>query len=67
MDEQQEAALQKIMETGIVDTNRIFNDGMRLDEGLKGFLTRLDEVFSSEKTDPQMIQSLLSSMPSNGH
>lgn len=65
MDEQQEAALQKIMENGISDTNRIFSDGMRLDEGLKGFLAHLDEVLSCGKADPQMIQSLLNRIPGN--
>lgn len=63
MDERQEAAMQKIMETGITDTNRIFNNGMRLDEGLRGFLKRLDAVFAEEHADPQQIQELLNKMP----
>ncbi|WP_430460038.1 hypothetical protein ACQUQU_12560 [Thalassolituus sp. LLYu03] len=63
MDERQESAMQKIMETGILETNRIFNDGMRLDKGLKEFLRKLDEVFASGHADPQQIRMLLDSMP----
>lgn len=63
MDERQEAAMQNIMETGITDTSRIFNNGMRLDEGLRGFLKQLDAVFAEEHVDPQQIQELLKKMP----
>ena len=62
MDERQEAALQKIMETGIVDTNRIFNNGLRVDENVRGFLQKLDDIFADEHADPQKIEELLQSM-----
>lgn len=63
LDEHQEAALQHIMETGISDTSRIFNNGMRVDEGLRGFLQQLDQVFAEEHADPQKIRALLDRMP----
>lgn len=63
MDERQELALQKIMETGIVDTNRIFNQGMRMDEGLREFLEQVDNVFCSGSVDHAKLDRLLSAMP----
>lgn len=66
MDEHQEAALQKIMEHGILDTNRIFNDGMRLDRGLKDFLNQVDTVFSQGHVDADNLQALLKQLPGGG-
>tara|TARA_R110001583_G_scaffold189054_1_gene351667 strand:+ start:1066 stop:2247 length:1182 start_codon:yes stop_codon:yes gene_type:complete len=63
MDERQELALQKIMETGIVDTNRIFNQGMRMDEGLREFLEQVDNVFCSDSVDHTKLDRLLNAMP----
>jgi CheY-like chemotaxis protein len=63
MDERQELALQNIMETGIVDTNRIFNQGMRMDEGLREFLEQVDNVFCSGSVDHAKLDRLLSAMP----
>ncbi|MCA6126652.1 response regulator [Thalassolituus oleivorans] len=63
MDERQELALQKIMETGIVDTNRIFNQGMRMDEGLREFLEQVDNVFCSDSVDHAKLDRLLNAMP----
>jgi len=66
MDENQEAALQKIMENGILDTNRIFNDGMRLDRGLKDFLNQVDVIFKSDHVDAEHLQTLLEQLPGGG-
>ncbi len=66
MDETQEAALQGIMERGISDTNRVFNEGIRLDEGLRSLLQQLDDIFSAGQIDPQKIGELLEKMPA-GH
>lgn len=63
MDERQELALQNIMETGIVDTNRIFNQGMRMDEGLREFLEQVDNVFCSDSVDHAKLDRLLNAMP----
>lgn len=61
MDEHQEKALQTIMETGIVDTNRIFNEGMQLDRGLKDFLNQVEHLFNAEHIDASQLQRLLQS------
>lgn len=66
MDERQEATMQNIMETGIVETSRVFNEGMRVDEGLSAFLQQVDQVFSAEHVDPQKVQALLDMMPKTG-
>ena len=62
MDENQEKALQDTMEQGIVNTNRIFNEGLKVDENLKHFLQELDEVFNSETVDPGQLKALISHM-----
>lgn len=59
MDEHQERALQKIMETGIIDTSRIFNGGMQLDRGLKEFLHEVERLFSEAHIDASELQRLL--------
>jgi len=59
MDEQQEAALQKIIESGIEETNRIFADGIRVDSDLNVSLKLLEEVFAADHIDPEKVQLLL--------
>ena len=66
MDERQEATMQKIMETGITETSRVFNEGMRVDEGLGELLQKINQVFSGEHVDPQQVQALLDMMPKTG-
>jgi hypothetical protein len=63
MDERQELALQKIMENGVVDTNRIFNKGKRMDEGLREFLEQVDNVFCSDSVDHAKLDRLLNAIP----
>lgn len=63
MDEHQEKTLQNIMETGICDTNRVFNEGMKLDKGLKSFLAQVDSVFSRDHVDHEQLLALLKNMP----
>lgn len=62
MDEHQEAALQKIIEHGVVDTNRIFNQGMQLDKGLNVFLAEVDGLLGGG--DPEKIKQLLTQVAS---
>lgn len=64
MDETQESALQKIIESGIVDTNRIFNEGMRMDQGLHDFLGEVDGLLKSG--DPEKIRRLLEKNSNTG-
>jgi len=62
MDEHQEKALQTTMESGIVNTNKIFNEGLKLDAGLQGFLKRVDGIFNSEKVSALELQNLIDSI-----
>lgn len=63
LDESQEMAIQKIMETGILDTNKIFNSGMTLDRELKDFLTLVEESFNQKQIDASLLNKLVESMP----
>ncbi len=63
MSEQQEHTMQSIMEEGVRRTTDVFSAGMRVDEGLRGFLQRLDQVFADGHADPKKIQQLLEQMP----
>jgi CheY-like chemotaxis protein len=59
MDENQERAIQDIMEAGIQDTNRVFSDGIKLDSGLRDFLAQVDGLFSEKHIDSMHLQRLL--------
>lgn len=63
LDESQEMAIQKIMETGILDTNKIFNSGMTLDRELKEFLTLVEESFNQKQIDASLLNRLVERMP----
>lgn len=63
LDESQEMAIQKIMETGILDTNKIFNSGMTLDRELKDFLTLVEESFNQKQIDASLLNKLVERMP----
>lgn len=65
MDEQQEQAIQKVMEQGIASTSRIFNEGIRVDEGLQKFLAQVDAVFSDDHADAALLQQLIRDMPNS--
>lgn len=59
MDENQEQALQKTMEGGIVNTNKIFNEGLKLDAGLQTFMKQVDGIFNAEHVNPAQLQQLI--------
>ncbi|WP_419811752.1 response regulator [Bacterioplanoides sp.] len=63
LDENQEQEIQKIMETGILDTNKTFNEGMKLDRNVKAFFNRVNQVFSDGHIDAAVLHQLLESMP----
>lgn len=63
MDEAQEKAIQKIMEDGILETNQVFNDGLKLDRGLAGFLGEVEQVFSSGHMKATQLVALMDKMP----
>lgn len=46
--EEQEKALETIMESGVTSTNQIFSDGLRLDESLKKIIGDMDDFFSED-------------------
>ena len=58
LDEYQERAIQDIMERGISETTRVFNDGVRVDEGLSQFLQRVDKLFTGNGVDANELASL---------
>jgi CheY-like chemotaxis protein len=62
LDEYQERTIQDIMERGISETTRVFNDGMRTDEGLELLLHRIDSVFTADSVDTAEVASLLQSI-----
>lgn len=66
MDETQERAIQKIMETGITETNQIFNEGLKLDKGLAEFLGEVEQVFSSGHMKAAQLLALMEKMPASG-
>ncbi len=59
MDEYQEKSIQEIMETGISETTRVFNQGVRIDNGLTQLLEKIDSVMSSEHGDTRELNQLL--------
>lgn len=44
--EEQEKALEKVMEAGIESTNRVFSEGLKMDENLKKVISEMDEMLA---------------------
>jgi len=63
MDEDQERAMQKIMENGITSANRVFNDGLRMDTDLKNVLGELGRVVSQDHVDAGALLRLVDHLP----
>lgn len=66
MDEQQERAIQQRMENGIIETNRVFNEGLRMDKGISSYLNEVGRVFAAGHTDANELQTLMDNLPSIG-
>ncbi|HCG79720.1 MAG TPA: hypothetical protein DE015_11010, partial [Oceanospirillales bacterium] len=66
MDEQQERVIQKVLENGIVETNRVFNEGLKMDKRLTGYLTEVGRVFASDKVKTEELMALVEKIPANG-
>jgi CheY-like chemotaxis protein len=62
MDEVQEKSLQDTIELAIVNTNKIFNDGLKLDKDLHQFLVHIDALFKTEKIDPAQLKVIIESL-----
>lgn len=62
MDEAQEQSLQGTMETAILATNKIFNEGLKLDKDLHEFLVHIGELFKTDKINPSQLQKIIESL-----
>lgn len=62
MDENQEQSLSKTMETAILATNKIFNEGLKLDQDLHEFLVHIDGLFKTDKINPTQLQKIIESL-----
>jgi len=59
MDEFQEKAIQDIMETGIAETTRVFNEGVRIDNGLAQLLDRVEGIMAAPQANADELKHLL--------
>ncbi len=62
MDEAQEKSIQGTMEGAILSTNKIFNEGLKLDKDLHEFLVHIDALFKTEKINPTQLQKIIESL-----
>jgi hypothetical protein len=66
MDERQEKVIQQVLEKGILDTNRVFNEGLKMDSSLTGYLTEVGRVFASDKVKTDELMALVEKIPVQG-
>ena len=66
MDEQQERVIQKVLENGILETNRVFNEGLKMDKSLTGYLSEVGRVFASDKVKTEELMALVEKIPASG-
>lgn len=59
MSEEQERSIEAIMQRGISDTQRVFSDGLKVDEGFRDFLEELARVTSQQSISHAEMASLL--------
>jgi CheY-like chemotaxis protein len=62
MDEAQEKSLQDTIEGAILSTNKVFNEGLKLDKDLHEFLVNLETLFKSETMDPAQLKIIIESL-----
>jgi CheY-like chemotaxis protein len=62
MDETQERSLQTTIEKAILKTNKIFNEGLSLDQDLHQFLIHIDTLFKTEKINPTQLKKIIESL-----
>ena len=46
----------------IAATNKIFNEGLRLDSDLHDFLVHIDSLFKADKINPSQLQKIIESL-----
>ena len=66
MDERQEKVIQQVLEKGILDTNRVFNEGLKMDSSLTGYLAEVGRVFASDKVKTDELMALVEKIPVQG-
>ena len=66
MDEQQERVIQKVLENGILETSRVFNEGLKMDKSLTGYLSEVGRVFASDKVKTEELMALVEKIPASG-
>jgi hypothetical protein len=59
MSEEQESSIEAIMQRGISDTQRVFSDGLKVDEGFRDFLEELGRVTTQESISHAQMAYLL--------
>ncbi len=59
MSEEQESSIEAIMQRGITDTQRVFSDGLKVDEGFRDFLEELGRVTAQTSISHAEMASLL--------
>lgn len=59
MSEEQERSIEAIMQRGITDTQRVFSDGLKVDEGFRDFLEELGRVTAQESISHSQMAYLL--------
>lgn len=59
MSEEQESSIEAIMQRGISDTQRVFSDGLKVDEGFRDFLEELGRVTAQDTISHAQMAYLL--------
>jgi hypothetical protein len=62
MDEIQEKSLQDTIEGGILSTNKIFSEGLRLDQNLHEFLIHIDNLFKTDSINPGQLKKIIENL-----
>lgn len=66
MDEAQEKSLQDTIEGGILSTNNIFSEGLRLDKNLHEFLIHIDNLFKTDAINPSQLKKIIGRLDKQG-
>lgn len=62
MDEAQEKSLQNTIESAILNTNKVFNEGLKLDKDLHEFLVHIEELFKADTINPEQLKKIIESL-----
>lgn len=62
MDEAQEQSIQTTIEGAVLNTNKVFNEGLKLDKNLQDFLEYIDKLFKEESINPDQMKKIIESL-----